>query len=489
MKDVIIALDQGTTSSRAIAFDRGGSVLGIEQCAFPQHFPNNGWVEHDAEDLWQTSRDVLKRLLVAFGDRVAALAIANQRETTLLWDRNDGQPVHRAIVWQDRRTAAYCDALRRDGCEDDFRQRTGLCLDPYFSASKIAWLLDQNPDWRRRAEEGKLAFGTVDSFLIYRLTGGRCHLSDVTNASRTGLFNIHTMDWDDNLLALFQVPRAILPQICDSVASFGVCDANIVGAAVPIIAVAGDQQAAAIGQGCLQPGMVKSTYGTGCFVLAHSGERPIASRHRLLATVASRYQDVTAYALEGSIFVAGAAVQWLRDGLGLITTADETEAIAASVASTGGVYMVPAFTGLGAPYWDADARGALIGMTRDTDRAVIVRATLESAAYQTADLIAAMRADHIDITTLRVDGGMARNDWFCGFLADILDLQVARPALVETTAAGVALLAGLGLGWHQSLSGLAAMWRSERVFEPSMKDPCRRELLAGWAAAIARVRH
>ncbi|MCC6469247.1 MAG: glycerol kinase GlpK [Alphaproteobacteria bacterium] len=487
----LLAIDQGTTSSRAIVFDAALKPLGTGQREFRQIFPADGWVEHDADEIWDSVRAVCREALRAAGIDAAALAgigITNQRETTVLWERAAGRPVANAIVWQDRRTAAHCQRLKDQGHEAMVRDKTGLVLDPYFSATKLAWLLDNAPDARRRAEKGELAFGTVDSFLLWRLTGGKAHATDATNASRTLLFDIGRQQWDDDLLGLFGVPRAVLPRVLDSAALFGVAQASILGAAVPVLGIAGDQQAAAIGQACFQPGAVKSTYGTGCFVLVNTGERIVPSRHGLIATVAYRLGGRATYAIEGSIFNAGSAVKWLRDDLGLIRDAAETETLARSIADTGGVYLVPAFTGMGAPWWDPQARGALLGLARDSGVAQIARAALEAACYQTCDLIAAVREDGMgELKGLRVDGGMAVNDWAMQFLADMLDLPVERPVVTETTALGAASLAGLQAGIFASPDEVAAAWRQGRRFEPAMDGAARERLLKGWRTAVGRV--
>ncbi|MFQ5786035.1 MAG: glycerol kinase GlpK [Alphaproteobacteria bacterium] len=487
----ILAIDQGTTSTRAILFDRDGAPAGVAQQEFPQYFPRDAWVEHDPEEIWQSTLAVVRGALEDAGaraDEVAAIGITNQRETTLLWERDGGRPLHNAIVWQDRRTAPACARLVEQGRGEVIQARTGLIVDAYFSASKLAWLLDNIPDARARAERGELAFGTVDSFLLWRLTGGRCHATDATNASRTMLFDIHRQDWDDDLLALFGVPRAVLPEVRDSSAEYGTCDTGLFGAAIPITGVAGDQQAATFGQACFAPGMIKSTYGTGCFALLNTGSRAVTSRNRLLSTVAYRLDGAPTYALEGSIFVAGAAVKWLRDRLGLVERADQTEALARRAAPATGLYLVPAFVGLGAPYWDADARGAIVGMTLDTGRAEIARAALEAIAYQTRDLMAAMTADGAAAATaLRVDGGMVANDWAMQFLADILGVPVERPAVTETTALGAACLAGLQTGFYPSLEAIAGQWRRARVFEPAMSRDEGERRYAGWRAAVERV--
>ncbi|MDH3233526.1 MAG: glycerol kinase GlpK, partial [Alphaproteobacteria bacterium] len=445
----ILAIDQGTTSSRAIVFDAQGGIAGVHQLEFTQHFPADGWVEHDANEIWDTTVAACKGALAAAkieAKALVAIGIANQRETTVLWDRATGTPVANAIVWQDRRTAEACRALVRGGHEPMIQQKTGLVVDAYFSATKLAWLLDNCPGARAAAEAGKLAFGTIDCFLLWRLTGGAVHATDATNAARTMLYDIHAGDWDDELLALFEIPRDVLPKVLDSAGMFGATASNLLGASVPITGIAGDQQAALVGQACFSPGMMKSTYGTGVFMLVNTGIGPATSTNRLLTTVAYRLDGVSTYALEGSVFIAGAAVQWLRDGLAIIETASEIEALAASVPDAGGVTVVPAFTGLGAPYWDADARGAILGITRDTGRAQIARATLDAICLQSRDLIEAMRADGSNPKSLRVDGGMVVNDALMQRLADMLGLPVTRPRVTETTALGAASLAGLGAG-------------------------------------------
>ncbi len=488
----ILSLDQGTTSSRAILFDTAGTPLATAQRELPQIFPRPGWVEHDARVIWRDTLDVAREALANAGlDATAldAIGITNQRETTVLWDRSSGTPLANAIVWQDRRTAEHCRSLREAGHEALFTERTGLLLDPYFSGTKLAWLLDDIPGARARAEAGELAFGTIDCWLLWNLTEGGVHATDATNASRTLLFDIHRQCWDVELLEILNIPAGLLPEVRDCAGPFGRSAAALLGHEVPIAGIAGDQHAATIGEACFTPGMVKSTYGTGCFVLANTGQRAVASRNRLLTTVAYRLDGETTYALEGSIFVAGAAVQWLRDGLGLLQTAGESEGIAASISHTGGVYLVPAFTGLGAPYWDADARGALVGLTRDSGRAEIVRATLEAVGYQTRDLLDAMAADMGGaLSAVRVDGGMVANDWLMGFLADITDCAVERPRVQETTALGAAYLASLGVGLYPSLDAVGDGWRLERRFEPTMAAAERAARLAGWDEAVARTR-
>ncbi|MFP6730702.1 MAG: glycerol kinase GlpK [Alphaproteobacteria bacterium] len=471
-------------------FDETQAPAAARQMEFEQHFPQSGWVEHGPEDIWETTlstcRDAIAKAGVTPGE-IAAIGITNQRETTVVWDRESGKPLHRAIVWQDRRTADTCMKLKEAGWEPTVAARTGLLLDPYFSATKIAWILDNVVGARARGMRGELAFGTIDSFLLWRLTGGQSHATDATNASRTMLFDIHRQDWDDDLLALFRVPREMLPEVRDSSADFGIAQTEILGGPVPITGIAGDQQAAAFGQACFKPGMIKSTFGTGCFALVNTGETAVSSSNRLLTTVAYRLDGKAAYALEGSIFVAGAAVKWLRDTVGLITSASETEALAAA-APQSGVYLVPAFVGLGAPYWDPDARAALLGMTLDSGRAEIVRASLESVAYQMRDLMEAMRADGTAApVALRVDGGMVVNGWLMQFLADMLDTQVERPKVTETTALGVAFLAGLHTGFYSSLDAIAGQWQREALFTPAMSEDERVLRYAGWQDAVARV--
>ncbi len=490
MAQFILSIDQGTTSSRAMLFDAAGDARFTAQREFTQYFPADGWVEHDADEIWATTLAVTREALAyaaSSGNPVAAIGITNQRETTVAWDRATGKPVYRAIVWQDRRTAERCAALRGAGHEPAVSAKTGLLLDPYFSATKLAWILEHADGAADLAQHGALAFGTIDSFLIWRLTGGAVHATDATNASRTMLFNIHDQAWDDELLALFSIPSSCLPEVRDCAADFGHTDTGVIGETLPIAGVAGDQQAALIGQACFQPGMLKSTYGTGCFMVLNTGTTPVVSRNKLLTTVAYRLQGRTHYAVEGSIFVAGAGVQWLRDKLGLIDSAPQSEALASGLSSNAGVYMVPAFTGLGAPHWDPHARGALFGLTRDTGVAEIVRATLESVAYQTGDLLSAMHSDGVRPVGLRIDGGMTANNWFCQFLADVLDVSVERPAQTETTALGAAYLAGLQCGMFDSVAELENKWRCEKAFTPGMDEAQRAELLRGWAEAIARV--
>ena len=482
---LLLSIDQGTTSSRAILFDPAGNPLHIAQEEFPQHYPRAGWVEHDPEAIWSSVLKVTRDVLASASATTAAIGITNQRETTLMWDRATGEPIHNAIVWQDRRTAGHCDLLRERGFESSVMTKTGLLLDPYFSATKIAWILNHVDGARARAEKGELAFGTVDTFLLWRLTGGRTHATDATNASRTALFNIHSQDWDEDLLNIFDVPRELLPEVRDTVDEFGLTDEKILGASVPIHALVGDQQAALVGQACIEVGALKSTYGTGCFAMLNTGSTPVSSKHRLLTTVAYRINRRTTYALEGSLFMAGASVQWLRDGLGIIASAEETEALAASLQSNHGVYLVPAFTGLGAPHWNPNARGTLLGMTRDTGRAHIARAALESICYQTEELLRAMSQDFGERPRiLRIDGGMARNNWMAQFLSDITQIPVERPALLETTALGAARLAGLGAGLYDSTNALNNLWHPESRMRPTMNKATRDALVAEWSQAV-----
>jgi len=490
----ILAIDQGTTSSRAILFDASLAVVASAQREFPQHFPASGWVEHEPTDIWDsvlaTAREAISKASLSAAD-IAGIGITNQRETTLIWDRRTGQAIHRAIVWQDRRTAQACANLVAAGHEDLVRARTGLRIDPYFSATKIAWLLDNVPGARRRAEAGELAFGTVDSFLLWRLTGGAVHATDATNAARTMLFDIGRGAWDEELLALFDIPASILPEVRDCAAHFGDTVPDLFGGAIPVRGIAGDQQAATIGQACFTPGMVKSTYGTGCFALLNTGDKPVNSKHRLLSTIAYQFGGKRTYALEGSIFVAGAAVQWLRDGLGIIEKASETGPLAEAADPEQDVYLVPAFVGLGAPYWDAHARGAMFGLTRNSGPREFARATLESVCYQTLDLIEAMRADWPEAgqgggAVLRVDGGMVASDWTMQRLADILDLPVDRPTVLETTALGAAYLAGLDAGLLPEPERFADLWRLERRFTPAMAASQRKHKVAGWRDAVRR---
>ena len=493
MAEFILAVDQGTTSSRAIVFDSGYRVRGLARQEFPQIFPRSGWVEHDPEDLWRTVLETMKAALAdahLSASDIAAIGITNQRETTVIWDRDTGRPIYNAIVWQDRRTADICEQLRRDGAEAMVTAKTGLLLDPYFSATKAAWILDQVEGAREEARRGKLAFGTVDSFLLWRLTGGRVHATDITNASRTLLCNIDTGDWDEELLELLRVPRALLPEIRECSDDFGTTDPALFGTPTDLRGVAGDQQAATIGQACFQPGMLKATYGTGCFALLNTGATRVASTKRLLTTIAYRIKGETAYAIEGSIFVAGATVQWLRDGLRMIARADESGPLAAAADPEQGVYLVPAFTGLGAPWWDAHARGAMFGLTRNTGPREFARAALDAVCYQTLDLLDAMRADWqgASDTVLRVDGGMVASDWMLQRLADILDAPVDRPVVLETTALGAAWLAGFGADGWPDRDAFAASWQRDRRFTPSMAGETRARLVAGWRDAVSRTR-
>lgn len=486
----ILALDQGTTSSRAIVFQQDGTIRASAQQEFHQIFPRPGWVEHDPLEIWATQSGVMHEALARAGAGardIAAIGIANQRETTLVWERATGQPIANAIVWQDRRTAPMCDELRDAGHAATFARKTGLVLDAYFSGTKLRWLLEHTPGARARAERGELCFGTIDTWLVWQLTGGRAHITDASNASRTLLFDIHTGDWDDQLLHLLQVPRAMLPAI---VPSSGRCaTATLEGMEIPIAGIAGDQQAALFGQACLTPGLAKNTYGTGCFLLLNTGTNAVSSRNNLVTTVAWRRNDTTVYALEGSVFIGGAVVQWLRDGLQMIRDAAEIEALAASVADNGGIYLVPAFTGLGAPHWDAYARGAIFGLTRGATRAHLARAALEAIAFQSADVIAAMEKDAgITLTELRVDGGAAANDLLLQFQADILGVPVVRPLVLETTALGAAYLAGLAVGYWHNDAEIAANWRIDRRFEPAMQRDRVAELRAGWDKAVTRAK-
>ena len=489
---VLLAIDQGTSSSRAIAFSPDGTLVATEQQAFEQLYPASGWVEHDAEVIWatviSTTRAVIERLRGKKSASIIAIGITNQRETTVVWDRRSGAPIHNAIVWQDRRTAERCRQLADQGHEAEVVEKTGLRLDPYFSATKLAWILDRVPGARDLAKAGHIAFGTVDSFLIWRLTRGRLHVTDATNASRTALFDIRTGRWDPSLCELFNVPLSCLPEVRDSAGDFGTTDASVLGEAYPIRGIAGDQQAALVGQACFAAGDLKCTYGTGAFMVLNTGRHLVRSANRLLSTIAYRLNGEITYALEGSIMSAGATIQWLRDGLGLVSRAPEVEALASSVPDAGGVYLVPAFTGLGAPYWDPDARGALIGLTRASGRGEIARAGLDSVAYQSRDLLDAMAADQIKPPALKVDGGMAQNGLFLQRLADILDLPILRPKMAESTAFGAACLAGLGSGTYASLSEVAGLWQPDARREPQLDSETRDRQLAGWREAVKRVR-
>lgn len=487
----ILAIDQGTTSSRAILFDAAMQVAGIAQQEFPQHFPASGWVEHDPQDLWtstvQTCRDVMARSGLG-ADQIAAIGITNQRETTLVWDRDSGKPIYNAIVWQDRRTADFCRDLREQGLAARINEMTGLLPDPYFSGTKLKWILDQTDDARARAARGELLFGTIDSYLIWHLTGGRSHVTDATNASRTMLYDIRRGTWSDEMCDLLQIPQAMLPRVLDCADDFGTTDPGILGAALPIRGVAGDQQAAMVGQACFEPGMMKSTYGTGCFALLNTGTTPVASQNRLLTTVGYQLNGQATYALEGSIFIAGAVVQWLRDGLGLIGSAGQTQTMAAQADPGESVIMVPAFTGLGAPYWDADCRGAIFGLTRNTGPNDLARAALESVGFQTRDLLEAMWADMGTAggAVLRVDGGMCASDWTMQFLADILGAPVDRPQGLETTALGAAWLAGMSAGLYPDQQGFSREWALERRFTPAMDEADRGARYTAWQDAVRR---
>jgi len=487
----LLAIDQGTSSSRTVIYDHDAVVVASAQQEFPQIYPQPGWVEHDPEAIWESvtsvTRGAMEKAGAAAAD-ISAIGITNQRETTVIWDRETGACVYNAIVWQDRRTADYCQSLKDDGQEAMVTARTGLRLDPYFSGTKIAWILNNAEGVRARADAGKLAFGTIDSFLLWRLTGGRSHATDATNASRTLLFNIHTQEWDEELLALFSIPRELLPEVKDCAADYGIADDACIGGGVPVCGIAGDQQAALIGQAGFEPGMTKSTYGTGCFVVANTGDKALHSENHLLTTVAMRIGGAVTYGLEGSVFVAGSAMQWLRDELHIIGSAPESEKIARRTGVVEDVYVVPAFAGLGAPYWDPDARGAILGLTRGSGRDDVVTATLQSVAYQTCDLIEAMSEDGIKPSVIRVDGGMVANNWFLQFLADVLDTPVERPDNVESTVLGAAYLAGFQAGVVDSLTDIGTLWQRDALFEPAMRSAQRERLLEGWRDAVRRVR-
>jgi glycerol kinase len=494
MPNYILALDQGTTSSRAILFDRDGRILATEQQEFPQIYPHPGWVEHNPAQIWESqyrvARGVLQKAQMTAGD-IVAIGITNQRETTIVWDRETGETVSNAIVWQDRRTAGMCDQLKAEGFDKVILKKTGLVTDAYFSGTKVAWILENVPGAREKAEAGKLAFGTVDSYLIWKLTGGHLHITDVSNASRTMLFDIYKRWWSTTILKRLNIPASMLPQVVPSSMVYGETDSDLFGAPIKIAGIAGDQQAATFGQACYTPGMAKNTYGTGCFLMMNTGSEAITSKNNLLTTIAWKIGDdhPVQYALEGSVFVAGAAVQWLRDGLGLIADSSETESLAQSVEDTGGVYLVPAFVGLGAPYWDQYARGAIVGLTRGSTRAHIVRATLESIAYQTLDVVKAMQADSgLALQALRVDGGAVHNDFLMQFQADLLGVPVQRPTVTETTALGAAYLAGLAAGFWSSQDQIASQWSVEKTFEPRMSAAERDTLYAGWQRAVERAK-
>lgn len=487
----ILAIDQGTTSSRAIVFNESNQVVSLAQKEFTQYFPEDGWVEHDPEEIWNSTLEVVISALkkaALDASEIAGIAITNQRETTLIWDRHTGKPVYKAIVWQDRRTAGYCNQLKDEGYEPTVCAKTGLLLDPYFSGTKIKWILDNVSGVRARAEKGDLAFGTVDTFLLWRLTGGKSHKTDATNASRTLLFNIHDQKWDEELLKKLDIPSALMPSVEDCASEFGETEKELLGKPVPVRGIAGDQQAALIGQCCFDKGMTKSTYGTGCFVIMNTGDQALVSQNKLLTTVGYRLDGAVTYGLEGSIFIAGAVVQWLRDGLKLIEQASDTEEIASNTQAAHGVYLVPAFTGLGAPYWDPDARGGILGLTRDTQVSDIVTAGLQAVCYQTRDLLEAMKKDGADPTVLRVDGGMVANNWLCQFLADMLRAGVDRPRVTETTALGAACLAGLQAGIFESLESLQKNWQQDRLFEPGLPAEEASRLYSGWLKAVDRIR-
>jgi glycerol kinase len=492
MPSYLLAVDQGTTSTRSILFRPDLSVVAVAQQEFSQHFPASGWVEHEPEDLWRTTVDTINGALAkasATAADIAAIGITNQRETALVWDRRSGKAIHKAIVWQDRRTADHCASLKAAGHEAMFSRKTGLLLDPYFSGTKIAWLIDNVDGARRKAEAGELAFGTVDSFLLWRLTGGKVHATDATNASRTLLYDIHRGQWDDELCRLLRVPKSLLPEVRDSSGSFGATEPSLFGRAIPIMGIAGDQQAATVGQACFAPGMIKSTYGTGCFALLNTGPQPVASRNRLLSTIAYQLKGKPTYALEGAIFIAGAAVQWLRDGLKIIDTAQRTGELAQAADPQQQVYLVPAFVGLGAPYWKPEVRGALFGLTRATGPKEMARAALEAVCYQTRDLLGAMRGDWGGkaSTILRVDGGMVASDWTMQSLADILDAPVDRPQILETTAVGAAYLAGLAQGLCPDPEEFAKSWKLEKRFSPKMPAELREQKYAGWKEAMRKL--
>jgi glycerol kinase len=487
--ELILSIDQGTTSSRAVVFDRQSKIVALAQKEFKQFYPDDGWVEHDPEEIWQTTLDTCKQAMaVAAGaGGIAGIGITNQRETTIVWDRQTGKPVHNAIVWQDRRTASTCEQIKRSGVESLVTSKTGLLLDPYFSATKIGWILDNVSGARARADAGQLAFGTVDSFLIWRLTNGKCHFTDATNASRTMLFNIETGKWDAELLDIFNIPDSVLPEVKSCAADFGTTDKAVLGAGLNIAGVAGDQQAALVGQTCFNPGMLKSTYGTGCFMMMNAGKQPIYSSNKLLTTVGYQLNNQITYALEGSIFNAGTAIQWLRDGIGIIQDTDEIQQHLTESVSNHGVYMVPAFTGLGAPHWEPDARGIVCGITRDTSASDLVRAAIESVCYQTHDLIDAMLEDSgLNLSEIRVDGGMTANNWLLQFLADITGARICKPVITETTALGASYLAGLQLGIFESTEEIASTWNQEISFDPDMDSKSRAEFLHEWDKAIER---
>ena len=492
MNQFILAIDQGTTSSRAILFDRTGGLVALAQREFTQYFPQPGWVEHDANEIWATQAGVLTECVVQKGldfRQIAALGITNQRETVVVWDRATGEPVYRAIVWQDRRTAGICDDFKKDGLEPMIRQKTGLVLDAYFSGTKLKWILDHVAGARQRAESGRLAFGTIDTWLAWKLTGGALHITDASNASRTLLYNIHTNQWDDDLLKLLNIPRAVLPEVHASSECYGETAASLFGARVPVAGMAGDQQAALFGQMCLQPGMLKNTYGTGAFMVLNTGNQPVSSKNNLLTTIAWKIDGQTTYALEGSIFIAGAIVQWLRDGLGLIRASAEIEQLAMTVQDNGGVYLVPAFAGLGAPHWDPSARGTITGLTRGTTAGHLAHAALESVAFQTAEVLQAMQADSgIPVKELRVDGGMTGNDLLMQFQSDILGIPLVRPRVRETTALGAAYLAGLAVGFWRNTEELQKQWQRDKEYHQAMGAEKVAELKCHWNKAVKRAK-
>lgn len=489
-KKYILALDQGTTSSRAIVFDHEGQIRSVAQKEFPQYFPQPGWVEHNPNEIWGSEASVIAEAISTIditGLDIAAIGITNQRETTIVWDIDTDEPIYNAIVWQDRRTAEFCDQLKADGLTETIRQKTGLIIDAYFSGTKIKWILDHVPGARKRAEEGKLRFGTVDSWLVWRLTRGETHVTDVTNASRTMLFNIHELKWDEELLKLFNIPLSMMPEVKSNSEIYGHTKTTIFAHKVPIAGIAGDQQAALFGQMCLDPGSIKNTYGTGCFVMLNTGEKPIVSKNNLLTTIAWQIGNKVNYALEGSIYVGGSVVQWLRDGLGVINSSSDVETLAQSVPDSGGVYFVPALTGLAAPYWDPYARGTIVGITRGTTAAHIARAALDGIAFQTFDIAQAMAKDMNDrLTELKVDGGASRNNLLMQFQADLLGIEVVRPKITETTAIGAAYLAGLGVGYWDSVDELRRQWKVERTFTPQLDSETVRTAREGWADAISR---
>ncbi len=491
MQKYILALDQGTTSSRSILFDAHGQIVAVGQKEFRQIFPQPGWVEHDPVEIWESQLETLKEVIHKASiqpEQIAAIGITNQRETTIVWDRKTGKPVCNAIVWQDRRTADICNALKNDGLDEYVQKTTGLVIDAYFSGTKIKWILEQHPHIRAKAESGEVIFGTVDSWLMFNLTGKHVHATDYSNASRTMLYDIHTCQWDQKLCSALNIPIAMLPEVRSSSGTFGVTDTNVIGAEIPICGVAGDQQAALFGQLCHSSGMAKNTYGTGCFMLMHSGREAVKSKSGLLTTIAWGIEEQIEYALEGSVFVAGAAIQWLRDGLGIIASSVETEALANSINDNGDVYFVPAFTGLGTPHWDMQARGTIVGLTRGTSKAHLVRAALESIAYQTADVLRAMQQDGgIPLQALRVDGGAVSNNFLMQFQADILDVPVVRPKVTESTALGAAYLAGLGSGFW-SRDEIASHWQIDRIFEPNMASDERERLLGRWRQAVEKAK-